>query len=295
MKLCVSFSALTLTAVYVCRRRPNQSLHQTPKSVALVNFLFGRCSTSMRHQRKVASVREAIFLGFSTILLGVLLYMSYKSNQKRFPAMFCTALLSLLAFYLFQYGNLGSFRLKALSAEANFIRQTKQEVQQDASEVSSMKLKLEGLLAASEASHKEIEEAKVRILTLEKGLAETSRLAGPPVLTLARSTFTTIDAGYLAELRFMPSKNEPLGIVVFVVSVIDQSESRIIDFWPSTKAGGFSSGDDSKRIAEDGRQARLAYALLSPGGPIVDLKVSSNCKVRISGNYISDPIELSIE
>ncbi|PKN65491.1 MAG: hypothetical protein CVU57_10270 [Deltaproteobacteria bacterium HGW-Deltaproteobacteria-15] len=209
--------------------------------------------------------------------------------------MFCIALLTLLAFYLFQYGNLASFSLKALSAEANFIRQTKEEVKQDASEISAIKTKLERLLSSSEASHRDIEEAKVRILTLEKGLAETAKLASPPLLSLVPPIIKAIDSGYSAELKFKPSKNEPLGIIVFVANVIEESGTRIEDFWPSTKTGGFSTSKDSIRISEDGRQARLEYGLLSAGGPIVNLKVSDKCRVRISGNYIADPFEVAME
>jgi hypothetical protein len=39
------------------------------------------------------------------------------------------------AFYLFQYGSLGSFSIKALSAEASFIKEKKDQVSQDADAV----------------------------------------------------------------------------------------------------------------------------------------------------------------
>lgn len=181
---------------------------------------------------------QGIFLIFAIVLLGILLWMTYTSKQAKFATMFVISIFTLLAFYLFQFGSLGSFSLKALSAEAKFIKERKVEVQRDAKEISGIKLHIEQLLADSQTSQKEIEKTKNRIIMLEEELAKTAAMAKPPTLSLSNSQITRTKSGYNANLQFVPSKNQPLGSILFIAAVIDNSEAQISDFWPSIKGGG---------------------------------------------------------
>lgn len=64
---------------------------------------------------------------YVAFLVGLLL-MSYKKRSKTFPVLFLGVLFVGAAFYLFQYGALSRFTLKALSAEASFVKEKVQEV-----------------------------------------------------------------------------------------------------------------------------------------------------------------------
>jgi len=217
-------------------------------------------------------MREIIFAAFTVASLGILIYLSYKSKQRRFPVMYAVTLLCLTAFYLFQYGNLSSFRIKALSTEANFIREKRNEVIQDV---------------------KEIEEAKADILAIKKELQQTKDLASPPILRLIDYAFEPLDSGYRFTPQFSPSKNEPLGAIEFTVTVDDNSDARILDFCPSLKGGAFSLNDDSIQIEEDGKRARLLYSSMSVGKPAFALTLSNKANITIKGNYLEKAIVLS--
>jgi hypothetical protein len=112
-------------------------------------------------------MRELVFAIFAAAILGTLLWCSWKSKQKRFPTMFVVSLLILSAFYLFQYGNLSSFDVKALSAQARFVREKSDEVVQDAHAISEMRQTLDRLLADSRRSQASIEETQGRTLQQE--------------------------------------------------------------------------------------------------------------------------------
>jgi hypothetical protein len=233
-------------------------------------------------------VQEIIFLIVSISILGVLIWLSYKSHLKRFPTMFAVTLLCVVAYYLFQYGNLSSFSLKALSAEANFVREKKQEVAKDAKAVEAIRAKVEELLLDSQKSQAEI-------LAINKQIEATAALAIPPTLTLTGKDTEVLTSGYKITLQFTPSKNEPLGSIVFVASIDDHSGAKILNFWPSIKGGAFSSGDDSKKISADGKSAQLSYSLISMGRPTFDLTLTKKARIRIEGNYFKNPIVVDTE
>ena len=74
--------------------------------------------------------------------------------------------------------------------------------------------------------------------------------------------------------------------------LIDDSSAKIIDFWPQ---GAFTHGKDSKKISEDGKQARLIYALIGFAYPKVELKISDTSKVVISGSHDLEPFTLDVK
>ena len=176
-------------------------------------------------------MREIIFVVLATLALGLLIYLSYKSRQKRFPIMFVLALPCFCALYLFQFGALSSLDLQPLPSEANVIREKKEEAIQDA---------------------KEIEEAKAEILAIKTRLKKMIAPASPPTLKLTDRDAQTLDSGYCVTVQFTPSKNQPLESIELTATVDDDSDARILNFWPSLKGGGFGSNKDSKRISRDG-------------------------------------------
>ncbi len=115
----------------------------------------------------------------------------------------------------------------------------------------------------------------------------------PPTLSLSSRETKKLESGYKITLQFTPSKNEPLGIIIFQASIDDDSDVQIVDFWPS--GGAFISGKDSKKITSDGKKARLAYSLMSAGRPKFDLTLSGRARIKIEGNYLENEIIVSLE
>jgi len=217
-------------------------------------------------------MREIIFVVLAILALGILIYLSYKSKQKRFPIMFVVALPCFCALYLFQFGALSSLDLQPLPSEANFIREKKKEATQTV---------------------KEIHEAKAEILAIKKRLKGTIAPASRPTLKLTSQDTQTVHSNYCVTLQFTPSNNTPLESLEFTATVLDDSDARILNFWPSLKGGAFGSNKDSKRISRDGKRAHLSYAPLSLGKPIVDLTLSEKARIRIEGNCLKDPVVVS--
>lgn len=140
----------------------------------------------------------------------------------------------------------------------------------------------------------ELQTLVVRTRELEREIADIAELARPPSLSLTSSEIEQVDAGYRIMFLFTPSKNEPLGQIVFEVALPDESAASILDFWPAAGAP-FTSDADSKQILENGKQARLSYALLGVGAPRVALTVSGTTELTIYSNYLDEPINLRVE
>jgi len=98
-------------------------------------------------------IEKIIFLILVTVLIGVLIRLTYKTNRKSFPTMYIVTLLVAVAFYLFQYGALGSFHLKVFSATANFVKEKKEEVERDADAIAALRNELQGKLAEMEKNN----------------------------------------------------------------------------------------------------------------------------------------------
>jgi len=133
-----------------------------------------------------------------------------------------------------------------------------------------------------------------RTRELEKEIAAAAELARPPSLNLTGREVEQVDAGYRITLQFTPSKNVPLGQIVFAVALPDESAAKIVDFWPAS-GSTFASGGDSKKIEENGKQARLVYSLIGVGAPRVALTVSEKTEFVVHGNYLDEPLGLKID
>lgn len=130
---------------------------------------------------------------------------------------------------------------------------------------------------------------------LAKDIADTKRLAEPPSLVLSGKEINKDEKGITLLLQFKPTKNESLGMIEFQAEIETNNSSKILDFWPSLKGGSFSSGAESKKISSNGKTARLIYSIIGAGNPTFELKVSKPTNVRITGNYLPEPITLRIE
>ena len=151
------------------------------------------------------------------------------------------------------------------------------------------------IIEKAQALETQLTEQQKQLEETQSAVGQVAKLAESPTLTLSGRDILQTESGYTATLQFTPSKNEPLGTLRFLVSVIGSSSVAITDFWPSLKGGAFSTGGDSKKISSDGRKAELTYSLISAGMPTVDLKVTEACELKIESNYFTDPITLKIE
>ncbi len=112
----------------------------------------------------------------------------------------------------------------------------------------------------------------------------------PPTLSLSGRKTKKLESGYKSTLQFTPSKND---ILIFHVSIDDDSDVQIVDLWPS--GGAFIAGKYSKNIASDGKKARLSYSLTSGSRPKFDLTLSGRARIKIEGNYLENEIIVSLE
>ncbi|HUT54840.1 MAG TPA: hypothetical protein VM658_15720 [bacterium] len=136
-----------------------------------------------------------------------------------------------------------------------------------------------------------------KISQLENEIGQMKPLAEPCKLVLHSKSIDKVKEGYRVTLIFRPTKNESLGLLDFqaVLSPVNNSV-RILDFWPTKVKGSppFTSGKDSKKIADDGKSARLIYSLIGFGYPSVDLVLSGPTKVQIQGNNGLEAFEVDV-
>lgn len=137
------------------------------------------------------------------------------------------------------------------------------------------------------------QELQDQLVDVQSAVDKIEEMAAPPSLSLHERSITANAGVYAIAMRFKPSKTMPLGPVVFVAEIQDNSEAKILDFWP--KGSGFMTGDRSKKIQDDGQSARLEYQLIGFGYPHIELKLSSPARVRILGNHELKPFILEVK
>ena len=110
-----------------------------------------------------------------------------------------------------------------------------------------------------------------------------------PALEFTTQRTTQINVGYESVIGFMPSKNELLGIIKFSIEVIDSTEAHIINFFPSGMVG-----DSISETTEEGKKAFLQYLPPNQDLQQVIVQVSGTCSLLFTGNYIGEPITITI-
>lgn len=170
------------------------------------------------------------------------------------------------------------------------IKAAAESAQTDAEEIAAIRKRVEAQAATMDLVAKESAEAKQLLAGLteqnkiaDEKIAVLAELAAPPSLSLLDTNIEKTDTGYDAVMTFLPSKNRPLGALVFAATIQGESSARILDLWPAYPP--FLSGPDSKNIIEDGRQAVLRYQLMGVGRPAISLKTSAPATVKIEGNH----------
>jgi hypothetical protein len=125
-------------------------------------------------------------------------------------------------------------------------------------------------------------------------LEEVRAMASPPRLLYRSHAVERRGQHLVLSVRLAPSKNVPLGALVFVAALPPSSPAIITSFWPTLDGGAFLSGDNSKKIAEDGKKARLEYSLLGAGLATLELEVTAETEVRLEGNHDLQPLKFVI-
>lgn len=225
---------------------------------------------------------QIIFLIFAIVILGILLWQVCKKGNITYKLLFFFIFIILSAFYLFQFGELGSFIFSSGWADVKFIKEKKEEARQDAEEIFQIKNQIQKILEDSQHSQEIIIETQEKILSLEKDLIRTTDIAKPPTLSFYSKEVKKIEDVYQVLLSFKPSKNRHLGQIRFHAKILDDSNAKIINFWPESIS---ATGKDSKKIAENGKEALLIFSMIGVGYPRVKLTISEPAKVLISGSH----------
>jgi len=125
-------------------------------------------------------------------------------------------------------------------------------------------------------------------------LKKTIEMSSPPVLSLVDKSIKKTDSGYEATLKFKPSKIQPIGRIGFIVKLPESSPVKIIDISPK---GPALTGQDSKKISNDAKEATLIYSLLGGNFPSLELKLSGPETIQIAGSHIpeSKPIVVDVK
>lgn len=147
--------------------------------------------------------------------------------------------------------------------------------------------------ASSLRSAKEIERQK-QIAGLTQDLQQAKEMAAPAQLTYVGHKVVRKETLYVLNVQFQPNKNAILGELQFLVEISGSPGVKISKVWPSLDGGPFLSGNDSAKVAPNGRTATLTYALLGPGRPTLDIEVTGPCQVVIGGNYLAQPVSFNV-
>ena len=88
-------------------------------------------------------LEQIVFAIFSFILIGLTFY-QYRSMRNALSATVLMVITcAMLAFYMLQFGSLGSFTMKGLSAEASFIREKSVEAQVGVDKIAKIQSEVE--------------------------------------------------------------------------------------------------------------------------------------------------------
>jgi hypothetical protein len=242
-----------------------------------------------------------VFATIATGIIGILLAMLYQTRSKLVGVVLIAVLCVLTAFYLFQFGTLGSFTMKALSTEVGFIKEKQEEAKAGVAEINELRQQTQvqagAIKGVADRLHKteaEIQESKERILATEKDVQEARKLAEPVTLTFAEIKTRQNEKGMVSLLIFRATKNEALGRLTFSAALPRSGTARIISFTPSLEGGAFSADDQTKNVAADGFTAELTYVPMAPEFAVIELITSAETSVRVEGNKLSKRADLTI-
>lgn len=122
-------------------------------------------------------------------------------------------------------------------------------------------------------------------------LERVAEMAAPPLLSLESKEIKQVKGGYHAVFIFRPSKNRPFGMLAFYLEVLEGSEATIKNL--DTGGGSLTVGED--KISPDGKKATTEYWPHEVMPQTVKVTLSGKCRIRISCNYMKEPLELEIK
>lgn len=127
-------------------------------------------------------MEKVIFLIIFCLLVGISLILLCITKRIVFTTIFVSVLLIGAAFYLFQFGALSSFTIKAFSAEASFVKDKVKEVKDDAETINTLRQSIE--LQANELtkvvesvknSESDISQVRNSVIGIESDLMKLER------------------------------------------------------------------------------------------------------------------------
>ena len=216
---------------------------------------------------------KIVFLIVAVVFLAATLGFALAKDSTVGATLFVVELLIVLAFFLFRHGNLGVFRIEALSAKAEFIRATASEA--------------ETLLS-------DIREVRDRVLVLDKEVAKTAELAAPPTLALDHIEARDDDKGLSIVIRLKRSKPQPMGPIVVAVAIPDDSPAKIISFKPSKCVGAFIGGEDDNHKNNPKISVFQFHPLAGVVPLALDLTLSGPTQLRIEANHGFQAVNIEV-
>lgn len=216
---------------------------------------------------------KAIFLLVAIALLAVTLTFAIATDSAVIGTLFIASMLILLGYYLLRFGNLGVFRIEALSAKAEFI-------QQKASEAESLVT--------------DIESVRDRVVELEQEVAKARELAAPPTLGFDGATITKDGDGFIVQVRVKRSKEEPIGQIVFGAFTAEGSPAKVTKF-RAAKCVGVNVVSNVKwdNIPE---AKGIAISPMNPTAPLAfDVSVSGPTDLHFQGNHGFKSVIIRVE
>lgn len=132
-------------------------------------------------------MEKVVFLIIYLTLISVLLVLAYVTQKAQkvmlmFGTIFVIIVLTGAAFYLFQFGSLSSFTIKALSAEASFVKEKVKEVKEDAETINALRQAIESqakdltkVVEGVKKSESDISQVRHRVVGIESDLVKLER------------------------------------------------------------------------------------------------------------------------
>lgn len=131
----------------------------------------------------------------------------------------------------------------------------------------------------------QIKKAEAKILTIANEMNSIKELAKPPTLIQTDFKMDSISNGLKLTIEFKPNKNEPLGLIKFKVTMLD--DSKLLKIGTDVIYGAYSRFQN-RRITKN-KIGEFEYSLIGTGHPTLVIEVSKKCNFQIESNYLDKP------
>ncbi|HAJ78901.1 MAG TPA: hypothetical protein DCO75_03950 [Fibrobacteres bacterium] len=148
---------------------------------------------------------------------------------------------------------------------------------------------IEEKLVVINNSLNEIEKSRKEILSIETEMNNIKKLAEPPKLKQKGFNKESIDNGLRLTVNFEPTKNEPLGVITFIVTILD--DAKLLKIGTNAKYGAFTGGEQGN--ISNNKIGQYQYSLVGSGDPTVVIEVSKQCDFIIESNYLEKPVNFN--